>query len=192
MCVAPLAFHHLYILLYIIYYYYYRIHRRIRNHWWSQIKQDCHWIERTIEQVRCHQSSIRCTCPRNRKVGCESFAISSVRSHYSVYHIRNHDPRRGTSQKDGRKNSWLFLLRSLFVSIHSFISINEHNKQDTDRLIMHCCSITYSMKRFFRLIIIIHHNTPLPSFRHILTLPPIKPTYIALAMYCLICKVITM
>jgi ribosomal protein S8 len=87
-----------------------RIHWGIRNHRRSPIKQDRHWIERAIEQVRCYLPPIRCSSTRNRKVGCQPFAISSIRTHYLVDHIRNHDPRRGTSQKDWRKDSWLFLL----------------------------------------------------------------------------------
>ena len=105
MCVAPLALHHFCSSVFD------RIHWGIRNHRRSQIKQDCYRIERTIEQVRCHQSPIRRPRWRNREMGRESLAFSSVRTPYPVDHIRNHDPRRGTSQKDGRKNSGLFLLR---------------------------------------------------------------------------------
>ena len=27
----------------------FRIHWRIRNHWWSQVQQDCHWFDGSIE-----------------------------------------------------------------------------------------------------------------------------------------------
>jgi len=87
-----------------------RIHRWIRNYRRSPFQQDCHRVDWSHQQVRCHQSSFRCPLWWNWEMDCQLVAIQAVRTHHSLHHIWNYDTRWGQTQEDGRKGPWILLL----------------------------------------------------------------------------------